>query len=191
MSELKTIAIDQATNKQLMYHAQTVLGLDGIRKGQNDSFLRGKIESAAPGTSTISYDPEVTGDTEDLTASAEVEALPENADARQRAHYRYDPKVDLVVHKAPDTKFHDLHLSVNGETLTIQRGERVMLPWRFFLSLRDSRVTKMVETGETNPMTGLAVLEPQDQPSYMFTVHRQPPQEEIDAWHERTKDVAF
>jgi hypothetical protein len=191
MSELKTISLAEANNKQLMYHAATVLGLDGIRKGQSDAFLRGKIESASPGTSTIQFDPAVTGDDADPTVPVQAEPLPDNATPRQMAHYRFDPKVELVISKAPDTKFHDLHLSVNGETMTVQRGERILLPWRFFLSLRDSRVTKMVETGETNPMTGLAVLEPQDQPSYQYSVYQMPTQDEIDDWHERTKDVAF
>ena len=99
----------------------------------------------------------------------------------------YDPKAEITIAQTSDkTRSRDVQVAVNGDVIIVQRGKRVAIPYRFYLAL-DNAIEKIArDTDEINPQSQMPVKEWVDQPSYSYTTHRLPSDEEIAAWHKRT-----
>jgi hypothetical protein len=196
MSKIK-IAISEATSPQLLYYAQTALGLE-VAAGANAQTLRAKIEQVSPGLSEI----EVPAKDEAAPRSPRRSSAANNDNAPDIVakvpngpaglHTKYDPKVLLEIFQSADaTKPKIVSICVRGETVMLKRGVKVEMPYRYYLALNDAVENVVRDTDEINPITGLPIKEYVERHSYPFQVWRMPPEEEIAAWHERTDNVAM
>lgn len=194
MSKLVKLPINEATNKQLLYYAQRIVGLE-VNKGTNSANIIAKIEEAMPGTTEIDVEAESESSADHAPpaplASAVMatdESIPEG---RAGAHFRYDPKVIVEVsHTSDKTRAKDVQVSVNGDVIIIKRGQKVSIPYRHYLALRDAIEKVGIETDEINPVTHMPKIEFVDRPSYEFSVIAMPSEEEVAAFHERTNAMA-
>ncbi len=209
------IPIDDADLPTLKHFAETALGLD-IRHGTNATTVRTKIRQAipdikdvpplapapapivapaAPVIGAIGPAPEIV----ERAIAAGYDAATENPAVRPAAVSRpatmalrnpkLDPKVTLTVNRTDDKRrAREVTVEVNGYTWRMQRGVKIELPYRAYLALDAAQEKVLVETDETNPITGLPVMDWQEQHSYPFMVHSMPSAEEIAAWHAATGD---
>lgn len=191
MERLVKIPINEASNKQLLFYAQRVLGLD-VNKGANNSTIIAKIESAQPGTTEI--DVEETADMQTNASSGDTltpAAADVPEDTHQAAHFRHDPKVTVRISPTSDkTRAKDVQIAVNGDVVIVKRGAEVPIPYRHYLALRDAVEKVGRETDEINPKTHMPIIEWVDLPSYEYSVLRMPTDAEIADFHKRT-DAAF
>jgi hypothetical protein len=184
-----SIPIANATNAQLRYFAETVLGLD-VPKINNTSQLRSKIEAAMPnivdvrapdglhGDAASAPEPKVLGG-----GTLKNDSIPDGALGR---HQRFDPKVTLQVMPSSDKlRAKDVQIAVNGDVVMLQRGQKVAIPYRYYLALVDAVEMVAVELDEIDPQTSIPAKEWQEQHSYPFSVIDLPSPEAIAAWHIR------
>lgn len=189
MSTIK-VKLDDASNAQLRYYCEGVLNLDGIKKGQQDSFLIAKIRAVHGDDCTEIELPEAA---QHMTgpSNAAVDIAPRGEgdipSGPEGQHYRYDPKVELTIAPTNDkTRAREVQVAVNGDAFIMQRGKKILVPYRVYLAL-DAAIEKVTrDTDEINPQSQMPVKEWVDQPSYPFTVHKLPSDDEIAAWHKRT-----
>ena len=186
------IALNDATNPQLLHFAGVVLGIDGINRGQNNKTLIGKILAVDPTITEIEVPDDLTTPTpvEQVAPPQGIVPAQKVAPRKRSNHYRDDPKVTLSIAQGSGTGVKDVQLDVNGDVVTVRRGATVDVPYRHYLALLEAKTARMVETGETNPQTGMPILEPVDEPTYPFSVVRMPSDEEIADFHARTDDQA-
>lgn len=97
--------------------------------------------------------------------------------------YEDDPQVELRIGSTgyPGGE-HPASPCHNGTMLVIQRNMLVKVPYRFYLVLKDSFEDQTRADSKGHPVVTRVTNFP------LFDV-KLPPQEEIDAWFERTKDV--
>jgi hypothetical protein len=197
MTTLIKIPIEEANNKQLLFFAQRVLGLD-VAKGMNNATILAKIEAAMPGTTEIDVESEgeiapaspasPTPPAAPPAPAAADDAIPAG---REGAHFRYDPKVKIRVSATGDkTRAKDVQVAVNGDVIIIQRGVATAIPYRFYRALLEAVEKVGRETEEINPVTHMPIIEWVEQPSYEFSVLAMPSDEEIAAYHARTDAIA-
>lgn len=181
--QTRQIKIEEATEAQLRTFASTILALE--LEGNVDT--REKLIAAI----TLAWNqPFITLPEEDelvLDGSQVVTPEPTAQEiGLNNRHYRHDPKVTLTILTTdrPGGK-EPAAPSVNGSPcLVIPRGKPVTIPYRFYLALKEAHEVKFeqdekfnwIETRHTN---------------YPLTDVQLPPQAEIDAWFERTKDQVF
>lgn len=191
--------IEEATNIELRYFAGVILGIDGIKSGQQNSVLIGKIKAAAPDITEIDVPDNLAADptTGVVSVGAPTPEKPQEAMAdlhpRAQAHYRFDPKVRVSIGESyTETKVRDVQLSVCGDTLTVQRGTTVEMPYRFYLALAGSKETLFRDTDEINPVTNLPIKEAYERPTINHSLAGPlPSAEEIADFHRRTDDVSL
>jgi hypothetical protein len=95
-----------------------------------------------------------------------------------------DPKVLIRIGKTEMPGGKDpVPVGVNGRTVVIQRDMNVELPYRFYLALQNAVRETVDQNSQTGDITTSAVS------NYPMQTLRLPPQDEIDAWHESTRDV--
>ena len=191
MSGTIKVKLDEASNPQLRYYCEAVLNLDGIKPvGQRNDFLIAKIRAALGDDITeIEMPAESVNFAAPRAAAVDVAPTPEGAIPSGIAgqHYRYDPKVEVTINETSDkTRARDVQLAVNGDVIIVQRAQRVAIPYRFYLALENAVEKISRETGEINQVTQMPLREWVEQPSYSFTTHRLPSDEEVAAWHKRT-----
>lgn len=98
------------------------------------------------------------------------------------AAYKSDPHVVLVLNRTEEHGGDEpLPLSVNGKRFDIPRGVPVVIPWRYFLNLRQCIKTVYHQVSD-NEVLG------RDVQAYPFNVLVWPSREEVINWH--TKDAA-
>ena len=191
MSALIKVKLDDASNPQLRYYCEAILNLEGIKPvGQSNSYYVSRIRAAlgdeieeielpeeslkfaAPTPQAIDIAPTPEGD------------IPSGVAGQ---HYMYDPKAEITIAPTNDkTRSRDVQVAVNGDTFIMQRGKRVSVPYRVYLAIENAIETVARDTDEINPQSQMPVKEWVEQPSYSFTVHKLPSDEEIAAWHRRT-----
>lgn len=191
MSDLMKVKLDEASNPQLRYYCEAILNLDGIKPvGQSNSYYIARIKAVAGDDITeIELPQESVNFAAPRAQAIDVAPTPEGAIPSGIAgqHYRYDPKVEVTINETSDkTRARDVQIAVNGEVIIIQRNKRVSIPYRFYLALENAVEKISRETGEINPVTQMPLREWVEQPSYSFTTHRLPSDEEVAAWHKRT-----
>ena len=199
MSNMITVPLNEASNIQLRWYASTALNIDGIKSGQQNGVLIGKIKAVAPDLEQIAV-PEFL-EADPTTGVIQVGApTPPDAPAiistlhpRQAAHYRFDPKVKVFVGEAYDgTRVKEVQLSVCGDTLTIKRGSTVEIPYRFYLALQQSIERFFRDTDEMNPLTGMPIKEIVERPTVAHSLAGPlPSAEEIAEFHKRTDAVSL
>lgn len=196
MTTMTKISIADATAAQLRWYATAVVGLEDIKKGTSANHIIGKIHAVKPNLADIEVPDDLA---EDVPVQAVTPKGVKLADSnakipvgRPGQHFRFDPKVTLVVNRTNDKKrAKRVFVTCNGDTIEIQRGEPVQIPYRFYLVMLDAKEKVSVELDEINPVTGLPLREWVEQQSYDFNVKAMPSQEEIDAWFARTKDATL
>ncbi len=175
MSDTKTIALRDADLEELFYFANTVLQLNVPRTTKEDN-LRGKIMMAHEGDITVPVD---------MSASAPAEVRSTTTSPLKQGSSKGVPKVMLNIAVAEgDGGDRPVPVGVNGSIMLVPRGKDVEVPWPYYLALKAA--VKTIHAQDTN--TG--DMESHDTPSYPFSVRREPPQEEIDAWYEKEADSA-
>lgn len=197
MTTLVKVNVADATAAQLRWYANVALGLDSIKKGTSAANIIGKIHAVKPGLVEIEIPNDVVEDVAAEPVMAKGMVLG-NVDAsnipagREGQHPKYDPKVTIQVQRTNDKRrAKRVFVTCNGYVLEIQRGVDVKIPYRHYLVLMDAKEMVSVEMDEINPVTRLPMREWVEQQSYDFSVKALPSQEEIDAWHERTKDAVL
>lgn len=202
MSDLVKVPLDQATRPQLFHYIRSVLNLD-IGEGANNAQIKAKILQAQPGATEILVPQEMAtaptqsepkilqggGTIDAATIAANTASVPAS---QMTSHPRHDPKVELVVMPSADpTRPKDVQVAVQGETILIKRGERVKIPYRYYIALEQAVETVPRDTDTINPTTGLPFKEWVEQHSYPFQVYAMPSAEEIAAWEARLGAVAL
>ena len=207
MSEEPTrIPIDEADFADLKHFA-TLLGIE-VKHGTNAAQLRAKIAACAPDVKDVPRPtppaPPVVAQPDPATqpASEPAQAWPVDGEdparrpaavsrpaSRALLSHLNDPRVRIRINKTDDKRrARDVFVSVNGVTLGMQRGVEIDIPYRFYLALEHAKEKNAVETDEINPLTGQPVMSWEEVYSYPFMVLAMPSKEEIEAWHEATKD---
>lgn len=194
MSDVIKVKLDDASNPQLRYFCEAVLNLDGIKPvGQRNDFLIAKIKAAlGEDVTEIELPKESVNFAPPKAAAKEIAPTPEGAIPSGPAglHFMYDPKVEITVAATDDKRRpRDVQVAVNGDVIIIQRGQRVAIPYRFYLALENAIEKVSRDTGEINPHSQMPEKEWVDQPSYDYRVHKLPTDEEIAAWHARTDNA--
>ncbi|MCP4547037.1 MAG: hypothetical protein GY835_11280 [bacterium] len=177
MSKTKTVALRDATLDELLYFANTVLGLNAPKNSKEDN-LRGKIMMAHDGDITVPPDLSEALPSETATPATSVRAMKPGSS-------KDDPRVLLNISKGEkEGEERPIPVGVNGVVMLVPRGEDVEIPWRYFLAIKAAVKTVHTQNTKTGDMDS------RDMPSYPYSVLRMPPQEDIDAWHEREAQEA-
>lgn len=196
MTTKTKISIADATAAQLRWYATAVLGLEDIKKGTAANHIIGKIHAVSPTLAEIEVPEDLAEDAPAQPVTPKGIKLADNGAkipaGRPGQHFRFDPKVTLEVNRTNDKKrAKRVFVTCNGDTIEIQRGQLVQIPYRFYLVMLDAKEKVSVELDEINPVTGLPLRDWVEQQSYDFNVRAMPSQEEIDAWFARTKDAVL
>lgn len=196
MTTKTKVSIADASAAQLRWYANTVLGLDEIKKGTSAANIIGKIHAVSPNLAEIEVPEDLAEDAPAQAVSpkgvtmADVKSASDIPAGRPGQHFRFDPKVTLEVNRTNDKRrAKRVFVTCNGDTIEIQRGVPVQIPYRFYLVMLDAVEKVSIELDEINPVTGLPLRQWVEQQSYDFNVKAMPSQEEIDAWYARTKDA--
>lgn len=106
--------------------------------------------------------------------------VPEPIAAAGKTPAADDPKVTIII-QAQEGEGGDRPVSVghNGSFMLIERAKEQIIPYRYYLVLKDANETKY-EEGEDE-----GVYVERTMQSYPFNVVRGPTQEEVDAWHRK------
>ncbi|OHC95555.1 MAG: hypothetical protein A2792_03430 [Sphingomonadales bacterium RIFCSPHIGHO2_01_FULL_65_20] len=196
MTTKTKVSIADASPAQLRWYASAVLGLDDIKKGTSAANIIGKIHAVSPNLAEIEVPEDLVEDAPAAPVTPKGVKLADS-DAKIPAgrpgqHFRFDPKVTLEVMRTNDKRrAKRVFVTCNGDTIEIQRGVPVQIPYRFYLVMLDAVEKVSIELDEINPVTGLPLREWVEQQSYDFNVKAMPSQEEIDAWFARTKDATL
>lgn len=104
------------------------------------------------------------------------------------AGYRSDPKV-IVNISSDDANGGKRHypICVNGDQILVKRDTDVAIPYRHYIALRNAKETVMSQDFDSAKMKYITVE--RDQYAVRFNVISMPSQDEIDAFHERTKNI--
>lgn len=184
MTDFIKVPLEEASNEQLRWYAGTKLGIEDIRKGQQNAFLIGKIMAIDPDCKEIDIPDDLAKDPAAVQTPAAVPARSKDA-SENKKHFQNDPRVTVNVMRTSDpTKAKRVFVNVQGDVIEIQRGEDVAIPLRHFFALENAREKVGRDSGEVDPASGMAIMVFEDQDSYPFSVKKMPPQEEIDAWME-------
>lgn len=189
MSELTNVPLEEATQKQLLFYANSILNLD-VGHAANSSTLRAKILRAQPDCTEIKVKA-------DDQAKKAAPAAPTVTSAKVEkkvltTHYQDDPKVKIKVFTdSSGLRPKDVQIAVQGDVVIIQRDKEVSIPYRHYLALNDAIEDVARDTDEINPNTGLPIKEWVSQHSYPFQVLTMPSREEIAAWERRTGSKAL
>ena len=178
------IALEQATVAQLTLYATTVLGLD-IADRTPKPVIISKICAAAPELAEI----EVPDDAETEASPSPVPigsrrrrdaAAQAQAGEGLRGSSKSDPRVSLMIFESSEAGGkRPVYVGVNGTGMLIPRGQKVDVPYRYYLALSDAVQTVHVQNED-------GTEESRDVNSYPFQVLAMPSEAEIDAWHDRT-----
>ena len=189
------IKIEDASYQQLLGYATIVLGLDA-RPGIQTARLVSMIQQATPPNTTEIDIPDDQARDHDLTdgqpAAEQMIAAPADADeipdGKAGAHYRFDPRVKIVLQEIEDASVSpDVQLSVQGDTITVRRGVEVDMPYRFYLSLRQSMETINKPTGETDQETKMPIYRKVERHTIPHSIlSGLPSAAEIAEWEART-----
>lgn len=181
----RTIPILEATADELRAFAQSHLGMSIHPSAKLETVLA-KVQ-AAYFKDTIAL-PDADEPVE-LDAQADTDAAPKavHVQPTNRAagtSSSHDPKVRLRIegHEGVGGK-RSVPVGVNGVHMLIPRQKEVDVPYRYYLVLKNAVRTHYQQDQETNDMIATEV------PAYPFQVVKMPSEEEIEAWHERTRGI--
>lgn len=201
---MKKIPINEASAKQLRYHAEVILGIESIAHSANRGMIQAKIEAAAPGTAEIQIEDEIDSpaqtEAEANSAVAAIEAEAEKAaavgerasavhglSARQAAQHHHDPKIEINIPQTAEAGGKDdVPVSVNGIQWTIQRDKWVTVPYRVFEALNHALQTLYEHS---NDDLGRMKVDERSVYSYPFQTRNEPSEAEVAAWRKRTELV--
>lgn len=191
MSDLIKVKLDEASNPQLRFYCEAILNLDGIKPvGQSNSYYISRIKAVAGDEiEEIELPKESLKFAAPTPRAVDIAPTPEGEIPSGPAgqHYMYDPKVEITIAPTNDKqRSRDVQVAVNGDAFIMQRGKKIAIPYRVYLALENAIETVARDTDEINPQSQMAVKEWVEQPSYSFTIHKLPTDEEIAAWHRRT-----
>ncbi len=175
---MKSIPIAEANREQLYAFAKRQ-SLDVTFVGTTREQFVSLICTAFPGLAEISVEGEET-----------IVAAPvlSNATDIKSTHYRNDPKV--IVNIASDDANggnQPFPICNNGDHILVKRDTDVAIPYRHYLVLLDAVET--VYRQENDPATGRPRTVESTQNAVRFNAKGIPSDEEIAAFHERTKDL--
>lgn len=189
MSEYVNIPLEEATQKQLLFYANSILNLE-VGNAANSATLRAKILQAQPDCAQI----QAKADDQTKKAAAPVPTVssPKVETKKLTAHFQDDPKVKIKIFTdGTGLRPKDVHVGVQGDVIIIQREKEVSIPYRHYLALNDAIEDVARDTDEINPNTGLPIKEWVSQHSYPFQVLAMPSPEAITAWEKRTGSKAL
>ncbi|MEO1169924.1 MAG: hypothetical protein AAFW97_14560 [Pseudomonadota bacterium] len=103
------------------------------------------------------------------------------------SHYLNDPKATIII-RATDDEGGNLPWDIahNGMQFRVQRDVEVEIPYRLLSVLQDAVQTKYKLVGRPGVDQKLLAS---NSPAVPFSVVKPVPQQEIDGWFERTKDI--
>jgi hypothetical protein len=178
--------INDADDAQLAAFAKTHLQLEEVPSDRVGIITA--LMAAGWNQEYIFTDGEPPAAAQQVTAQQTQQPAPVAELVGALAKYRDDPLVELEImtHGGPGGN-EPASPSHNGsQCLIIQRNKRVKIPYRFYLVLKDAEGTKV----EPNPNDPTKTVET-NYTDFPLKFLQLPPQAEIDAWHERTKDVVL
>ena len=169
------IAIDTKNYSELIKWAKAQ-NLDVQHGRTSGDELIAKIHAVFPDLTEV----EIEGEPETvMVVSGETGAL--------TANYRHDPKV--IVNIASDSEnggSHPVPVCVNGDHILIKRNADVAIPYRFYVALNNAVQTDLRQ--ETNEQTGKIYTVFEERQAIRFSSKGVPSDDEIAAWHKRTRD---
>lgn len=178
MADNVKIPLEDATDAQLRDHLTTFLQVELDDKVQTRAQLLAALATAGW------TQPHIFVAEEPAMELASEQIVTPQAQARDlTARYEDDPVVELRIGKTgyPGGE-HPASPIVNGRRLVIQRDVLVKIPYRYYLVLANAHEDQTRADPKGHPVTTRVTN---------FPLHdvKLPPQAEIDAWHERTKDA--
>jgi hypothetical protein len=104
------------------------------------------------------------------------------------ANYHDDPKVVVNIASDPlNGGSHHWPICVNGDQILVKRDTDVAIPYRHYLALKNARETTMRQEFDGNNQKYTTIES--EQYAVRFSVVDMPGKAEIEAFHERTKDL--
>lgn len=189
MTETKTVELKDATNNELRYYAGIVLGIEDIKAGQKNDFLMSKISAVDSSLSEIIVPVDIkaalNGEDQEENQRPAVEVAGQATSLVAKTHFTNDPRIEVNLGRSSeDGKPDRIPVCVNGDTIVIQRGKWVNIPYRHFLALEDAKEIIRVEDG-VDPATQAVTYRDEETQSYAVSSRNGPSQNIIDAWHAR------
>lgn len=177
MADTKNIPIADASDSQIREFLTTFLQVE-VGAASSRAELLAQLSKAWQQEHIVVLDEG------ELELSDEQIVTPEVQAKDLTTRYQDDPAVELKIGKTgyPGGE-HPASPRVNGRQIVIQRDVLVKVPYRFYLALLNS----YEDQTRADPKTGHPVVTRVTN-FPLFDV-KLPPQSEIDAWHERTRDV--
>lgn len=180
------VKLSEASRDEMLVFAQQNLGIDLPRNISADQ-CRAKIKAAwdkdtFPVTVTVGDAAEAPEAPAPFAAPAPP-AADNDAERLVSAGGGRDPVVMLILYESerPGGK-RDVFVGVNGIGMTIPRGRKVPVPYRYYHIIANAVEDVVTEDEETHELITNQV------PRYPHQVVEMPPQAEIDAWLARTQD---
>lgn len=147
------------------------------KPSSNSTHLIAYIRQADPGATSV---PVVRSQQPAAPQAPEGMQMPRPSDTAKKLSSSKsggDPKVTLVLNRTEEKGGNrPLFVSVNGVGMLIPRGEKVSIPFRYYLALLNAVGIQYDQDEEGE-------LESREVQSYPFNVQEMPPRDEIDAWH--------
>jgi len=192
MSDKKTVKLEDATPAELRYYASTILQIDGISPNHKSDFVIGKIRAVNAEIKEIDVPDNLSGDglTKPSAPAKDITPKPVGAKAPASTHFTNDPRVEIMIPKANDGKPKRVPVTVNGDSILIERGVAVKIPYRHYLALTNAKEIVRQVVGQ-DPLTQLDIYEDVETPSYPVTTYRLPSDEEIAEWNERVNGISL
>jgi hypothetical protein len=174
--------IERAEEAELRDFAELVLQMD-VAASTDRADLVAKIRTAWPADYIFvdaAGQPAAGEDGQDEAVKPEPQARLTTADSRG------DPKWTIRIASTELAGGKDpVPVSVNGRNVVIQRGVEVEVPHRYVESLRNAVRVSVSQEPKTQEFTFSAFT------NYPFEVIERPSRAEIEAFHERTKDLVL
>lgn len=186
---MKTIKIEDATNKQLLDFCAVILGLE-VKQGMSNAQLIAKIDRAAPGTTEIQVVEEgalaPTPAPEQFVGRPVPEQKTTGGGGKvPLSSHHADPKIEVMIPSSREPGGdRDVEVSVNGFPWQIKRDVWVPVPYRVYEALENARETTYELVQSEYPGAPPKKV-PRDNYSYPFNTRNAPSQETLDAWRAR------
>lgn len=182
MAKYESVLIDDASPAQLRNYAISFLGIP-VSDAMSDPEVLALIKQASDSASIWIAPSQVIDQAGSAPPAQPGAQEPQQSQPLVGGLGRGDPRVSLTLHaeeREGVVVSHHKAVGVNGTVWAIKRGVQVDVPYRVYLALKDAVRDAITHDGEGEVISQKVHAVP-------FSVQRMPSQEEIDAFHERTR----
>lgn len=177
-SNMKTVAIDEATLDQLKEFATNTLGLSYHHTANTTHMLSMIRQVHTKDTIQVADTDAQAAQTMQDPASL-TQTQPSAGKEMNAVKSSKDPKVTIMIPLSEkEGGDRPVPVGVNGKQMLLPRGKDIVIPYRYYEALLNAVKTEHVQ----DPNDDQYEIKSREVPAYGFQVKRMPPDEEIKAW---------